>query len=120
MSLACAAPIAAAILARQRDQDLALERSLAAEARRQRLALEKLHDQIGAAVRVHAGVVDEHQPRVMDRGHDARLGEDALHHVLLHRQLGQEELHRRAPLEHLVAREVHDSHAPSPSTFSTT
>jgi hypothetical protein len=57
-----------------------------------------------------AGVVDRDDVRVVDRGGEAGLAQEALAEALVLRELGGEDLQRDRPLEREVVGAEHDSH----------
>src|SRR5262249_1118392 len=76
----------------------------------ERLALEVLHHDEGAAVGVVAEVEDLHDPGIPDPRHRARFVEEPVDDAAARTQLGQEHLDRRAPAEQLVLPQVHRTH----------
>src|SRR5262249_20694438 len=78
----------------------------------ERFPLEVLHDEVRRAAGVKAEIEDVDEARVLDHRRRARFVEEAVHHVRVAREFRHEDLHRRAPTDELVLREVHDAHPP--------
>ena len=83
----------------------------AAHAGVERLAVEHLHDEVGAAVGVGAEVEDLHDAGVGDRGRGARLVEEAGDDVGAARVLRVEHLDRDPAWQQQVRAEPHFAHA---------
>jgi hypothetical protein len=80
-----------------------LERSGALfEPRPQRLALQKLHHDVGGLVRKLPEVRDLHQPRMIDAIHGARFAEEAVDELGALRVFGMQHLDGHVPLDGLV------------------
>ncbi len=92
-----------------------LERARPFAARRERLALQQLHDHDGRAVGVLEYVEDLDHVRVLDRGGGARLAHEATNVILSSAGLRVNELERDLLACGRVARGVHLSHAPTPN-----
>jgi hypothetical protein len=78
------------------------------------LALEELHDDVGAAVGVVAEVEDLHDAGIGDRGRGAGLVEEPLDDVLVGRQRRLQHLDRGAASEQRVLGQVDRAHAALP------
>jgi hypothetical protein len=80
-----------------------------ADAVLQRLAVEQFHDQEPLTV-VLADVEERADVRVVERGGDARLALEAVHRLLIARQLRRQDLDRDLPAEARVLGAIDDAH----------
>ena len=74
------------------------------------VAVDEPHREVQRAVLL-AGAEDRHHVRVVERGRDPRLGDEAPPEARVLRQLGRDQLERDGPLERQVDRRVDDAHA---------
>jgi hypothetical protein len=79
---------------------------------RQRLALQKLHHQIGSAVGQHIAVEDLHEPGMLDAIHGAGLVEEARHRLFVARVLLKQDLDGDTTADLLVRGLIDRAHAP--------
>ena len=95
------------------ERALGREPALAAEGVRQREALDQAHGQKERPLRLPR-LVHGQQVRVVERGGEPRLAEEALSEAPLARKLGTDQLHCHLALERELGRLVDDAH-PSPA-----
>jgi hypothetical protein len=101
-------------LAQDPQRVLGRQATEALEARVEGLALEELHDDVGAAVGVVAEVEDLHDAGIGDRGRGPGLVEEPLDDVLVGRQRRLQHLDRGAASEQRVLGQVDRAHAALP------
>src|ERR1051326_4048631 len=86
----------------------------ALETRRDRFTVHVSHDEIDERVGSLTDRVNRHDVRMRETRGGFGFTQKAYADFFPERQLGRQHLHRDAPLQPLVARMVHDPHAPSP------
>ena len=96
-----------------RERPPRLQRPGAAQERAQIAALDVAHGQERRPLSV-AGVIDRDDVRVIERGRDPRLAQEALPERVLVHKLGRQDLQRHLALQPLVLGEVHRAHRPAP------
>ena len=109
--LGCAAERALGDLSHDPQRGVEIEAADALEAVREALPVQQLHHDVGATALVALAVDDLDDARVLDPRSGPRLGEEPSDHVLVRRELGQQDLDRGLPVDVTVLSQEHLTHA---------